>query len=142
MPKNAYKLFRYFLLNLGLLVLISVPALAQSSGTLRGTITLGDNGQPVHGVLVTILQLRRDIYTDRDGKFEFQDVPLGRYDVVAKLSGMPDTVEQVVVSDGDAAVLDLKLELTGVREQVSVTSTGVEQVASNPHSIRGRSRFA
>jgi iron complex outermembrane receptor protein len=124
-------ILRYFLPVLGLLVLISVPALGQSSGTVRGTITLGDNGQPVHGVLVTILQLRRDSYTDKDGKYEFQGVPVGKYDLVAKLRGVPDTVQSIEVKSGDTAVLDLKLALTGVREQVTVTSTGEEQVASS-----------
>ena len=59
---------------------------------LRGTVTLGDSGKPVHNVLITILQLKRTVDTDDDGKYEFQNVPAGKYDVVAHLDRVPDIV--------------------------------------------------
>ena len=59
-----------------IVTLISFPVLAQSTTgavTLRGTVTLGDSGKPVHNVLITILQLKRTVDTDDDGKYEFQE---------------------------------------------------------------------
>ena len=110
--------------------LISLPALGQSNPTLRGRVTLGESGKPVHNVLITILQLKRTVNTDDDGKYEFQDVPAGRYDVVAHLDRVPDMVRIVDLTGGDGTV-DFKIELSGVREEVTVTATGSEQAVSS-----------
>jgi iron complex outermembrane receptor protein len=122
------------LLNLSLVLVFlsffSVSVAAQSTGTLRGTVTLGQSGKPIHNVLVTILQLRRTVNTDDSGKYEFQDVPAGRYDVLAHLDRVPDVVQSVNVSGGDST-LDFQIELTGISEQVTVTATGTEQAVSS-----------
>ena len=57
--------------------LFEVPALAQSqaTGTVRGVVTLEDTGKPIHGVAVTILQLRRTIMTGDDGAYESKTCP-------------------------------------------------------------------
>jgi iron complex outermembrane receptor protein len=113
-----------------ILSLISSTAFAQSNATLRGTVTLGDSGKPVHNALITILQLKRTVDTDDEGRFEFHDVPAGKYDVVAHLDRVPDIVRSVDLTSGDAT-LDFQIELTGVREQVTVTATGSEQAVSS-----------
>ena len=110
--------------------LISLPALGQSTATLRGTVTLGASGKPVHNVLITILQLKRTVDTDDNGKYEFQGLPPGRYDVVAHLDRVPDIVQTADLTSGEAT-LDFQIELTGVREQVTVTATGSEQAVSS-----------
>ena len=74
---------------------IRAPGLPQSNSTLKGKVTLGDSNNPVHGVHVTILQLKRSTETDDDGKYEFQNVPPGKYDVTAHLEGTPDVVQQI-----------------------------------------------
>lgn len=124
--------FAYLRIPLALLFisLINLPAFAQSTATLRGTVTLGESGKPVHNVLITILQLKRTVDTDDDGKFEFQDVPAGKYDVVAHLDRVPDIVRSADLTSGDAT-LDFRIELSGVREQVTVTATGSEQAVSS-----------
>jgi iron complex outermembrane receptor protein len=116
-----------------LISLIGVSALGQTAArtaTLSGTVTLGENGKPVHNVLITILQLKRTIDTDDNGKYEFQGLPAGKYDIVAHLDRVPDTVKSVDLSGGDAT-LDFQIQLTGVREQVTVTATGTEQAISS-----------
>src|SRR5437899_238749 len=106
---------------------------AQQTGTaaLRGTVSLGDNGQPVHDATVTILQLRLTTYTDENGKYEFPAVPFGRYDVAAHLSGVPDAVQSVEVRTSNANTLDIHLQLTGMRGQETVTATGQQQAVSS-----------
>ena len=101
---------------------------AQQSGT--ATLTLGESGKAVHGVTVTILQLKRTAVTDDDGKYQFQDVPTGKYDVVAHLDRVPDMVKSVDLTAG-AATVDFQVELSGVREEVTVTATGTEQAVSS-----------
>jgi iron complex outermembrane receptor protein len=77
------------------LTLTSVPAHSQTGGTLKGTATLGDSGNPIHNVLVTILELKRTVSTDDNGKYEFQNVPPGKYNVLAHLDRVPDMVQTV-----------------------------------------------
>jgi iron complex outermembrane receptor protein len=78
-------------------------------------------------VIVTIVELKRSVETDEKGVFEFQQVPPGRYTVLAHLEGFPDDVRSVTVPASGAATLDFTLRLTGPREQITVTATGSEQ---------------
>ena len=113
------------------IAITSFPILAQSTATLRGTVTLSDNGKPIHNVLVTILQLKRTVDTDENGKYEFPNVPPARYDVVAHLDRVPDIVKSVDLSGGGDSTLDFQIELSGVSEQVTITATGTEQAVSS-----------
>ena len=113
----------------------SLHALGQSSttagtGTLRGTVTLGGTGKPIHNALITILQLKRTVDTDSEGKYEIQGVPPGRYDIVAHLDRVPDIVRTTDLTTGENTV-DFQFELTGVREEVTITATGSEQAVSS-----------
>jgi iron complex outermembrane receptor protein len=101
----------------------------QGSTTLGGTVSLGDSGQAVRGATVTILQLRRSVITDDNGKYEFQNVPFGRYDVTAHLERAPDVIQTVNVTG--ATTQDFQIQLTGMRETVTVTATGTEQSVSS-----------
>jgi iron complex outermembrane receptor protein len=112
-------------------LLVSGAVLGQTAPALRGTVTLGDSGKPIHNVLVTILQLKRTVGTDDNGKYEFPGVPAGTYDVVAHLDRVPDSVSKVTVAVGTDATLDFQIQLSGVTEQVTVTATGSEQAASS-----------
>ncbi|HEV2836735.1 MAG TPA: TonB-dependent receptor [Pyrinomonadaceae bacterium] len=119
-------------LALIVLVFATLPALAQSTtATLRGTVTLGDTDKPIHNVLVTILQLKRTVDTDDNGKYEFRSLPPGKYSVVAHLDRVPDVVQMVDLTNGGEVTLDFRMVLTGLNEQVTVTATGSEQAISS-----------
>src|SRR5437773_5991578 len=109
--------------------LFQVPALAQSqaTGTVRGVVTLEDTGKPIHGVAVTILQLRRTIMTGDDGAYELQNVPAGKYDIVAHLDRVPDVVRMIEVSAGNTADVGFQIRLKRAEIQVMVTATGEEE---------------
>jgi iron complex outermembrane receptor protein len=124
----------FFILALAGCFALALPAQAQvtqSAGVLRGTITLGDSGQPIHNVLVTILQLRRTVGTNEQGQYEFSNLAPGRYDVVAHLDRVPDIVRTVNVVSGAPTTLDFQIRLSGVEEQVTVTATGAQQAVSS-----------
>ena len=127
---------RRILLALLVLSSASLPALAQTTtsapaktATLRGIATLGD-GKPIHNVLITVLQLKRSVSTDDDGKYEITDLPPGKYDIVAHLDRVPDVVKTADLTNGGEATLDFQIELSGLQEQVTVTATGAEQAVS------------
>src|SRR5207249_5178580 len=109
--------------------LFQIPAVAQSgaTGTVRGVVTLEDTGKPVHGVSVTILQLRLSTMTGDDGRYEFKDVPAGIYDIAAHLDRVPDAVNTVPVTAGTAVEVPFQLRLRAVGIQVTVTANGSEE---------------
>jgi iron complex outermembrane receptor protein len=110
-----------------------MPRSVQQTGTttLSGTVSLGDSGSLVHGATVTILQLRKVAYTDENGKYEFQGIPAGHYEVAAHLSGVPDAVQSVDVTSGNANTLNIQLHISGMKEQVTITATGEQQAVSS-----------
>jgi iron complex outermembrane receptor protein len=110
---------------------LEMTSLGQTAGKLRGTVTLSDGGRPVHSVRVTIIQLKRSVETDENGNFEFQDVPPGKYDVLAQLDLAPNVVKTVQVVTGSVATADFQIQLSAVREQVTVTATGSEETTFN-----------
>lgn len=126
-------IFRHILFTLVISGLISLPAFAQSSATatVRGTVTLGGTGKPVHNVMITVLQLKRTVTTDDDGRYEFTGLPPGRYDVVAHLDRVPDVVRGADLSAGAIATIDFQMELSTLREEVTITATGTEQAVSS-----------
>ena len=123
--KHLFALLFCFLCSL------SASGLAQSNSTLRGTVTIGDTEKPVHNVRVTIIQLRRSVETDEKGAYEFQNVLPGKYDVTAHLDLAPDVVKSVRVTTGGATTADFQIELSAVREQVTITATGSEETTFN-----------
>ena len=96
--RNAPTAFLRFALIFSFAAFFAGHALGQSSASLKGRVTLGESGQPIHNVLITVLQLKRTVGTDEQGNYEFQNLPPGRYDVIAHLDRVPDIVRSVEIS--------------------------------------------
>ncbi|MFY9610519.1 MAG: TonB-dependent receptor [Blastocatellia bacterium] len=125
---------RTFTASVVLLVLFFsniAAAHAETAGTLRGTVTLETSGKPVHGVTVTILELKLSVETNDDGVYEFPSVPPGIYTVVGHLHRVPDVVQTVQVADGANVTADFQLRLRVVGEQVTVSASGNEESSFN-----------
>ena len=110
---------------------LSMNGYAQSNSTLRGTVTLSTTGEPIHNVRVTITRLKRTVETQEDGTYEFQNVPAGKYEVVAHLDYAPDILKTVEIGAGESSTVDFQLKLSAVREEVTVTATGNEEMTFN-----------
>lgn len=112
-----------------ILVLLVVSALssAQNTGSIKGTVTSQANGQPLAGVSVEIIQLRRSVETDDQGKYEFTQLAPGRYSVVTHLEGFSDRTQTVVLSSAAASIIDFSMSLLSIREEVTVTASGREE---------------
>ena len=108
-----------------------LPAFGQANATLKGTVTLGESGKPIHNVLITILQLKKTVGTDESGSYVFTDLPAGRYDVLAHLDRVPDMLKSVELAAGASATVDFQVQLSGLQEQVTITATGSEQSVSS-----------
>src|SRR5581483_1843007 len=114
------------------ILLLSVGAFAQgvsSSGTVRGTVTIEPAQQAARNVVITIVELRKSVLTDENGAFEFKDVPVGTYQVIAHLDRVPDVIRKVRVTPGTQEVR-FELTLAPVSEQVTVTASGSAEAVS------------
>ncbi len=119
-------------LRAGILVLLGFSAgigvaRAQSTGSLSGTVTLENNGGPLHHASVLIVQLGRSTETRGDGVYEFRDVPPGKYEVVAHMHPLSDLRKAVEIAAGVQALLDFELRIAPVHEEITVTASGKEQ---------------
>jgi hypothetical protein len=78
-------------------------------GTIHGTVTY--NGSPVSAVLVRVYEGKTD-YTDSEGQYRIENVPLGMYNIVASklVDGTFLEVTQAIELDSDDMVVDLALQ--------------------------------
>src|SRR5262249_53780139 len=114
------------------------------AGGLTGTL-VDQAGAKVPGATVTVTSTgtgaARTVVTSPDGAFTVPGLSPGLYDVHAELAGFrPLTREGVRVTTGEAVRLDLRLELGGVSEAVTVkadapilrsATSGLGQVVDN-----------
>lgn len=108
------------------------PSTGQTqTGEVRGQVRLASNGDPVHNVKVTIIQLQISTETEKDGTYVFRNVPSGRYDVSAMLERLPDILQKVEVTAGQAVTANFEVRLETLREQVTITATGREETTLN-----------
>lgn len=116
-----------FILIVALLV---VPcAFAQNTGGIKGTASLTEKDLTLPHVIVVISELGRSVETRNDGTFEFPQVPPGRYSLVANGPGLGSSAQIVQVSANQTATADFKMSLAPIRQEITVTATGIEQPA-------------
>ena len=106
------------------LVFAGAPALAQTTGTIEGTVA-DSNGAPLPGVSVeiksTALLGSRTVVTDAAGRYKFPAIPPGIYTVTAALSGFTKAEKtNVRVALGGTATIPVVLSVS-IKEEVVVT---------------------
>ena len=105
-----------------------LPLCAQSGGSISGTVSMKETGQPMHGVSVVVLELGRSALTDDDGAYEFDRVPPGNYHVIAHLDSVfTEEAQEVAVERETAATADFSLSITGGRYEITVTASDTHQ---------------
>lgn len=100
------RLFGVFLLLI-VWALVALGALQQETGTIRGRV--GDAiGAPVIGAQISISHATQNVSkqttVDDQGRFVFEDLPVGKYTVRAEGNGTSETVECEVEAGREAFV--------------------------------------
>jgi carboxypeptidase family protein/TonB-dependent receptor-like protein len=118
--KSGYR----FTLVLSVCLLLLAPiVVAQTTGTIEGTVT-DQNGGPLPGVTVEItspnLQGTRTATTGNDGRFRFVSVPPGQYKVTGNLSGMGAAAKNATVTLDSTATANLQMQVSA-KEAITVT---------------------
>lgn len=90
--------------------LIVDPSLDATDGTLSGTITDGETGEPLIGATVRIEGTSLGAITDLDGHFTILGIPKGVYTVIVSyVSYKTETIDNAVIDPGQNAKLELTL---------------------------------
>src|SRR3954468_14226993 len=103
-----------------------LPAFAQSTSTVQGTIS-DSSGGVLPGVTVTVRNtatgVERTGATDAAGEYLAAALPPGHYRVEATLSGFQTQAQEIDVDVARTVLLNFRLGVGGVAEQVSVTGS-------------------
>ena len=101
----------------------TTAAVAQETGTVRGTVTLAENGDPVHGAVILVVGSGAFALTDEQGAFEIGNVPPGSYEALAQREHLTAGRQTVTVDAASMATADFALGLSPVHEHVTVTAS-------------------
>jgi outer membrane receptor protein involved in Fe transport len=118
--KSGYR----FTLVLSVCLLLLAPiVVAQTTGTIEGTVT-DQNGGALPGVTVELtspnLQGTRVATTGNDGRYRFISVPPGQYKVTANLSGMGTAAKNATVQLDSTATVNMQMQVSA-KEAITVT---------------------
>ena len=111
-----------------LMMAVTASAWAQAgTGSVTGSV-LDPQGLVVPGVTVTLTSgsgATRTTVTDSQGRYVFENVAPGPYQVSFELTGFSAQTTKVVVSAGQPATTETKLALGGQTEAVQVSFSSV-----------------
>lgn len=125
-------------LLLGFLLFTAAGALAQSNGTIRGTVTDQENGEVIPGVNVRLVGTNKGSATNTAGKYKISKVDPGQYRIEATFLGFAayksDSFE---VGTGQTVTLDITLKKTVWQgnEVVVTGSKKPEKLLESPTTI-------
>src|SRR5438876_12457389 len=105
-------------------ITMAAPARAQSTGAVQGNVT-DAQGAVVPGATVTVQNVatgvERSLATDAAGEYLVPSLAPGRYRVDVRLSGFSDQTRDVDVDVAQTSVVNVRLTVGAVAENVSVT---------------------
>jgi outer membrane receptor protein involved in Fe transport len=115
-------------------VLVATNVLAQGNptGTVSGRV-VGQDGLAIPGVTVTAtsphLQGSRTVVTTDTGDYIIPFLPPGEYALAFELSGFKRATQTTLVTAAGTVTIDVKLQIEGVTEAVTVTGSVVDAIA-------------
>ena len=124
-PSNNRKLFAYSF-ALVLILIGSVVVIAQSTATLKGTIT-DEKGAVVPGAKVTATNqatsVERTSESDSEGNYQLAALPVGTYAIKVETQGFKtELVQNLAVEVGRTIERNFQLQVGTVAENISVTA--------------------
>ncbi len=96
---------------------------AEEKGTIRGTVTLGSMGGPIHGAEVFIVGMGMTVFADVEGRFELDNVPVGPQELLAFRQHLNSERITVEVEADKVTELEITMTLTPVHESITVTAS-------------------
>ena len=126
-PVTANRIMRLAILSFVVFIVLPITVTAQSGGVIEGSVLLPTDA-PAHRATVMLVQLGRVVETDEEGRYRFENVPDGTYEIVAIMSAMSAPGQVLEVSVGLTVSLDIQLMVSPLRQEITVTATGREEL--------------
>lgn len=104
------------------LLLAGAPAAAQT-GTVKGTVTDAETGEPLPGANVVLQDTDKGTATESNGQFVLKEIASGEYTLRASLVGYKTVTRDVTVKDRSTTQVNLKMAQKAV-ELEGLTVTG------------------
>ncbi|MEO5814184.1 MAG: SusC/RagA family TonB-linked outer membrane protein [Gemmatimonadaceae bacterium] len=104
---------------------VSAPAIAQSTGTISGTVTDRQSQRPLASVQVRVVGSSRGAQTDESGAYRISNVPSGTVQIAVQRIGYGPMSKAATIGTGGNATVDFALAVTATTlDVVTVTATG------------------
>lgn len=120
---------------------LSVQAMAQPGGNIRGVVTDAASGQTLSYVTVIVLNTNPTVgtTTDEQGAFNLPPLPVGRYNIQASFVGYePATIREVMVSSAKETVLEITMkESVQALDEIVVRPKTNKEAPLNPMALAG-----
>lgn len=129
------KAFRYLMLASAILVCLSVSALAQTTGSISG-IVKDEKGAILPNAKITLREVTtnssRTTSTDDEGRYRFNNLAVGDYEVTVETSGFGKYVQSgITLALNQDAVIDAALQPGSVQATVNVVENAALINTSN-----------
>lgn len=123
--------FKIGILFIIILIVLPISALAQSgnTGTVTGTITDANSGEPLPGANIILTQTLLGASSGLDGSFTIARVPAGSYQLKATMMGYTSQTNSVTIIAGGKVEVEFKLQET-VIENPAVIVTASKKAQS------------
>ncbi|MEO8334343.1 MAG: SusC/RagA family TonB-linked outer membrane protein [bacterium] len=104
---------------------VSAPAIAQSTGTISGTVTDRQSQRPLPNVQVRVVGSGRGAQTDEAGAYRIANVPTGAVQIAVQRIGYGPVSKAAVVGTGGSTTVDFAMAVAATTlDVVTVTATG------------------
>ena len=123
-------------LRLGLLAVVSVPALALAqTATITGRVTAANNGQPLAESRVFVVGAQAVATTNADGHFTLRTAP-GSFEVRVIRVGYTEQKKPITVAANGTANVDFSMAAAVVKlTEIVTTATGEQRRVELGHSV-------
>jgi len=112
---------------------LGITAAAQSpAGKIYGTVRISPSERVVSNAVLRILETNQSVLTNERGAYEFSGMRAGKYQIVAHLDRLPETIQTIEFTGNDQR-LDFELDVTSVREEVTVSATGSTEAVTSSY---------
>ena len=102
-----------------------------AQGTLEGRVSAAETGRALAGAEIVLPELGTGGLTDSEGRYAFDGIPAGAWDVEIRLIGYRTERREVVISDGRTTLLDMALD----EEAISLGEVVVLGSRSRPRTV-------
>ena len=126
-----------------ILFLVCIYSLKSQSNTIRGEVFDKSTNQPVIGATVIIKDSNPVVATstNEEGRFIFEKIPVGRYDIEIRFLGYLTFIQKSVqVKNAEETLLSIKLTIN-VHELNEVTITSDQRIVTNEAALLSARSF-